>query len=181
MISQLIFHRLNWISKSQLQEKLLRAYSQEYISHSSCGYSSAGTLLNFRNAGILKLLIDRWCLSWAASWFWESHLHRDQKILIHRTKNPEPVPPHNTAVHTQQIAKQEYTCSVLLWQLSPKGPTAANQTVANQSHTMCSTADTCWAQYSSIILYISARTPSSHSWFRFIFLCFSLRGTSCKS
>lgn len=40
-------------------------------------------------------------------------------------KNPEPVPPLNTAVHTQQMAKQEHTCSVLLWQLSPKDPTAA--------------------------------------------------------
>lgn len=33
--------------------------------------------------------------------------------------------PLNTAVHTQWMAKQEYTCSVLLWQLPPKGPTAA--------------------------------------------------------
>lgn len=41
---------------------------------------NAGTFLNFRNADILKLPTERWCLSWAASWFWEPHLHRDQKI-----------------------------------------------------------------------------------------------------
>lgn len=118
----------------------------------------------------------------------ESLVWDNEKIPIHRMKNPEPVPPLNTAVHMQQMAKQEYTCSVLLWQLSPKGPTAAADVSLwrccakpQQIKAAVSTAATCWAQYSPIILQVSARTPTSHSWFELIFLCFSLGGTSCKT
>lgn len=146
------------------------------------------------NADILKLLTDRWCLSWAPWGFWKSHLHRDHKKQVewkiqHQCHYLLQLHTHNCSATQPAVSCYDSSHPKVSLQQLQIFFLVMDIIMQNCKSKACCVQHNCYLLIAQLLFHKEEpEFTSLHSWLKlcflcskFILLCFSLEDTSCKS